>query len=189
MALAPQNTAPEWVASSVTSDMMGYLLSKAPAINNFNLDASTGGVITHDSIDINIPPAAFRDVAGNPVSGNVILKLQTVSSTSDMIYTGVTGVSQKGELLISAGMFRLEVYNTAGDKLKLAKGTTISAVFPKYDASNIAFKGFERGETNNKVLWNTWDSTAVQKFGDNSLVTGIDSVFKFGGLGRLMDKG
>lgn len=187
MAPAPQNQVPEWVAGPVTSDMMSYLLAKAPLSNSFTLDASTGGVISHDSIDINIPPGVFQNAAGNQVSGNITLKLQTIRSIAEMIYSGVTTVGRNNELLISAGMFRLEAYDAGNNKLKLAPNASISAIFPSYESSNRVFKGIERNGPNNKVLWDTWDSTGVQKLNSSSLLTGIDSLFKYCNLDRYMN--
>jgi hypothetical protein len=106
-----------------------------------------------------------------------------------MIYSGVTTVVGTAELLISDGMFKLEAYDSSGNnKLKLKQGSTLSVTFPAFDNNNEVFMGREPSGRNNKVEWDRWDSTGVKRMNNNTLVTGLDSLFKYCNLDRFMNQ-
>lgn len=186
IAPSSQNTSSGWGPGSGASSMLVYLVSKAPHLKLFTLDATIGGTISNDSVDVNIPPGIFVDPAGNPCSGNIHLRLLTIRSISDMMYGGITNVSSDGELVISDGMIYLEAVDDSNHMLKIAPGSSYSVTFPLYEGSNTFFGGTRRS-VSNQVLWDAWHSPSVQKYNDSSLVTGIDSLFKFCSLGRRMD--
>ncbi len=182
------DTTPQWENTNATSDIMTYLNSKAPAFNSFIVESITGATIMNDSVEVVIPADAFAFANGTPYNGAVNVKMQTIRSTKDMIYSGVTTVSGGGDLLISDGMFKLEAYDSSNsNKLKLRTGSTISATFPAFNNSNEVFKGREPAGRNNKVEWDRWDSAGVKRMNNNTLVTGLDSLFKYCNLDRFMN--
>jgi hypothetical protein len=179
---------PKWETGNVTSDMMVFLNSKAPAFNTFTVSSATGGTFTNDSVIVTLPPNVMVNADGSAYVGTVNLKMQTIRSTKDMIYSGVTTVGGNGELLISDGMFKLEAYDASNNKLKLKQNSTIVVTFPRFSTDNLVFKGNESGGGSNKVKWGLWDSVDVKRNNNVTLVVGLDSIFKYCNLDRFMNQ-
>ena len=180
------NTA-TWGSANVKSDMITYLNTKAPALNAYTVDATIGGTVTNDSVQVLIPANAFANANGSAYSGTVNLKMQTIRSIADMLYSGVTTVAGNGELLVSGGMFRLEAYDAANNKLKLKPGSTLMAVFPRYDDKFITFMGKDQSGANNKVVWDKWDSLSMKRTNNGTIILGLDSLFKYTNLDAYMN--
>jgi hypothetical protein len=177
---------PKWETQSGPSDMMIFLKAHAPEFNPYTIDASTGGYFKNDDVMVIIPMNSFVSANGSPYTGMVSLQMQTIRTIKDMIYSGVTTVAGNGELLISDGMFKLEAYDANNNKLKLKPGASYTVRFPAYNDNNLLFSGQE-GSGTNKVEWEEWDSMGIKRFGDSSIVSGIDSLFKYVNLDRYMN--
>lgn len=180
------NTVAEWSSTVQTSDMRTYLNGKAPAFVSYTLNASTGGTITNDSVKVNFLAGSFANEDGSPFMGTVTLKMQTIRTIKDMIYSGVTTTASNGELIISDGMFKLEAYDSGKNSLKLRAGMTYSAEFPRFNSSNIAFEGIPT-EGNNKIEWNEWDSTSTRGQASTT-ISGLNKLFTFCNLDRYMNE-
>jgi hypothetical protein len=170
--------------------MMTYLNTKASVFVTATIASSTGGSIGNNGINAMLPPNAFANSNGNPFNGTVTLKLQTITTIKDMIYSGVTTMASNDELIISDGMFKLEAYDSSNNKLKLRNGVTYSADFAAFNPSNKVFKGID-AKGNNKIEWDEWDewdSTETKRGTSSTLVMRLDSLFKFCNLDRYMNE-
>jgi len=181
------DTTPQWSTSVTKSDMMIFLNSKAPAFNSFTMDAAMGGTITNDSVKVTFPGSAFANANGSPYTGTVTLKIQTIRSIKDMIFSGVTTTASNDELIISDGMFKIEAYDGSNNPLKLKSGMEYSAEFPRFNPSNIVFEG-NTTLGNNKIEWDEWDSVGIKRGQGATFIDGLDSLFKFCNLDRYMNE-
>lgn len=83
--------------------------SMAPAIQKFTVNLTTGGTITGDKgYKFYFAPGSLTDNIGNPITGNVEVKLQEITSAAEMLATGARTEAEDG-ILASAGMFNLEL--------------------------------------------------------------------------------
>jgi hypothetical protein len=181
----PDNSA-KWETGAVTSDMMTFLNSKAPAFNPYTVNSATTATFTNDGIIVTLPPNVFVNANGTPYVGTINIRMQTIIGTADMIYSGITTVASNDQLLVSDGMFKLEAYDASSNKLKLKQGASFIVTFPAYHDDNKVFKGGEIVGKSNKVEWSEWDSTDVKRNGSITLVVGLDSIFKYCNLDRFM---
>lgn len=176
----------EWSTTTTTSDMMTYLNGKAPAFNTYTLDATTGGTITNDSVMVNFSAGSFVNADWTPYMGIATIKMQTIRTIKDMIYSAVTTTASNGELIISDGMFKVEVYDSSSNVLNLKFGRKYSAEFPRFNADNIAFEGIP-SSGKNRIEWERWDSTGIR--GQKSTtITGLNKIFTFCNLDRYMNE-
>jgi hypothetical protein len=97
-------------------------------------------------------------------------------------------LADNGELLISDGMFKLEVYDGSNNKLKLREDRAFVVTFPRGNDNNIMFEGIATTGKSNKVEWTEWDSVDVKRNFDETLVIGLD-IFKYCNLDRFMGAG
>lgn len=147
-----------WSAQPVMTD-----ISKDMAANPINADSITisntaDGNLISDGISLYTPPNAFTKADGTAVSGNILVKLQTISNVKDMVLSGITTSSNKG-LLESGGMIRISAYDTNHNPLKLNTGISLVANFPVTGFTfgfPSAFKGTATTNDANKISWAQW---------------------------------
>lgn len=186
----PIDTTPQWSSNYSQSDVLKDIISNAPPVNVYTLNGSSGGTVTNDSVSVIFPADALLNGAGNLYSGTVKVKVQTIRKVSQMLYSGITAISG-GEMLLSDGMIKLEVTDSANNKLKLAPGKTISMEFEatNFDPNQKFFGGKKTTNDDNKVDWDEWDSTGTKRRnGPGTSVSGIDSIFDYGNLDRYMNQ-
>jgi hypothetical protein len=80
-----------------------FFEANAPKYESFTVDASAGGTITTSKgTKINFPANAFKNAAGQTVSGNVTVDVKDILSASDMLL-GNRPTEASGQMLISFG--------------------------------------------------------------------------------------
>lgn len=194
------NAVDNWSATPVVSEMSKFLASNAIQADSLTIKSTGGGTVTNNEISINIPANAFANADGSIFSGNALVKLQTVRSVKDMIYSGITTVSDKG-LLESGGMLYISAYDSERHPLKLNKGISLVGNFPLAPYTfgfPSVFKGQPATANANKITWTAWGTISpdgvitgpvATVFPNNNgngagpvLVTGIDAIFTWTNL-------
>jgi hypothetical protein len=95
-----------------------FFETNAPQYENFNVDASTGGLITTTKgTKINFPANAFKKTNGQIVSGNVTVSVKDIFNASDMLL-GNRPTNSGGGMLISYGEMTVKA-NQGTDELQL----------------------------------------------------------------------
>lgn len=182
------DTTPQWEANVTSSDMRVHLDAQNLPGAATTITSSTGGSVNANGISATVPADAFANADGSPYNGNVILKIKTITNTADMLKSGITTVNDSGDLLISAGMFKLEAFDAAGtNPLKLRNGVKYSSEFTGFDINNKVFEGVAAPGGNNKIVWEEWDSTDIKR-GQNSVISGLDKLFTWCNLDRYMNE-
>jgi Leucine-rich repeat (LRR) protein len=111
-------------------------LAMKPAI--YNVDASTGGIISYSSgTKIKIPAGALVDGSGNPATGNISISYREFSDPLDVLLSGIPMTYDSGGVrnqFETAGMF--EMYASMGDKELFVKpGAKIDVQMASPDAA------------------------------------------------------
>lgn len=128
-----------------------------PAVQNFTLDAATGGTITGAKGGIfTIPANAFVTPAGQPVTGTVSVELMEVYSPLDMLLAEKYPRSYSGPLY-SGGEFFLNV-KQGSMQLNLAPGQNYTASLPS-PALETGMQVFDGQGTADTVRWFPADSS------------------------------
>ncbi len=185
-------TDPVWVDSNAATEVLSFFKTNAPPFQTFTIDAASGGSVTKDSIQVNFLPNSFMLSNGNPYTGAVTVKMQTIGTVAEQIYSGVTTMAGNGTLLLSDGMFKIEALDNAGNPLSLKPGKKYDALFEKVNTitSQQVFKGNNVNGTStgsNSVRWDTWDSSATNRGkSGGAAITGLDTLFKYVNLDRFM---
>ena len=158
------------------SSLSDFFESRVTPIENFTLNAQTGGSFTgaHGTV-VTFPPNAFADQNGNIVTGDVTIHFKEVFSKTDMIYSNVLPVSYNNALN-SGGQYYIAASKN-GQALHLPEGITYQAVMPSQaeDPNMMLFLGEAENNPDAFVAvdWqpvNQWDtlSTEDQNFTFNS---------------------
>jgi hypothetical protein len=110
-----------------------FAFRHAPPIERFNLDVASGGVITTNrGTWLTFPANAIVTANGQPVSGNVEVSVQQVSSPSEMVLANRPTETSGGDLLISFGEFQVRL-RQGGNELRLAANRVVDvqAIAPR----------------------------------------------------------
>jgi hypothetical protein len=120
----PNPTTPETFPS-----VQAFLDTREPKAETFLVSAATGGTFTTDKgSTLTIPANAFVDQSGQPVTGNVSVRLKEVFSNSDIMFSGIFPQVQ-GMVLNSGGEFFLSAAN-GSVPLRLADGVDLDLSIP-----------------------------------------------------------
>ncbi len=182
------DTTPQWETNVSSSDMRTYLDGQLLPGASITIPSNTGGTVNANGISATVPADAFANADGSPYNGSVVLKIKTITNTADMIKSGITTLNDSGDLLISAGMFKLEAFDAAGtNSLKLRNGVKYSSEITGFDLNNKVFEGVAATGGTNKIVWEQWDSTDIKR-GQNSFINGLDKLFTWCNLDRYMNE-
>ncbi|MBL7811436.1 MAG: hypothetical protein JNL57_04355 [Bacteroidetes bacterium] len=107
---------------------------------------------------VEIPAMAFVDQEGNPVLGEVEVKLTEYTDYGDFAAAGLTTQTTDGQILETGGMVNLEAFSGT-DKLSLAQGKEVTIRTPELKDTK-DFQTFY-GVRGNNVQWTT-DAQAAQ---------------------------
>jgi len=101
---------------------------------------------------IQFPEFAFVDEDGNPVMGEVQIKMTEYTSFSEFAAAGLSTMTTNGEILETGGMINLEA-QSGGKKIKLADGKQIKITVPNVDPN----KDFQTyyGSGTDQIKWST----------------------------------
>jgi hypothetical protein len=193
------NTAVDnWSATPVTSEISKFLATTAINADSITIKSTDGGTVTNNGISVDIPVNAFAKADGSAFSGNALIKLQTIRTVKDMVYSGITAVSDKG-LLESGGMINILAYDSERKPLKLNTGITLTANFPvgpfTFGFPSV-FKGQPVTANANKITWSLWGTLGpdgitigpvATPFPNSNgigpvIVTGLDAIFTWTNL-------
>ena len=179
-----------WTNGPAISEVLNDLKQFEPHDNEYTLNASTGGTVTNEGIAAIFPADAFALENGTPYTGTVTIKMQTINSVSDMLFSGITATAA-GELILSDGMLKINARDNSNNKLVLAAGKTFSLEFQNatLDPDQKLFIGEEVTNDENTVQW---DSTDIKgRGGEIGGGVGIDNIgqlFEFCNLDRWMNE-
>lgn len=174
----------DYVPVSNFNSLSAWSKSMAPAIQNFTVNLTTGGTVVGDrGYRFYFAPGSLVDGIGNPITGNVDVKLQEVTTVAEMLATGAKTEAVDG-VLASAGMFNLQL-SKSGQEVYINPSKPVKAeVMAKENVvmTNVELlEGFET--TNSKkdsvVRWNRRDSVGPNfKFNIDSMKNIYDSLKK-----------
>lgn len=137
---------------SVTAYMK--TMQKAPQIfterveDAFEINAAEG-------TRLRFPAKAFQTEDGTPVAGSVRIEVEEFYSTSDLIKSQLTTVTE-GEVLETAGMINLKVYSN-GKICELKKDKEVEIEFASNDLKDMQLFNGSRNSAGN-VVWAVQDS-------------------------------
>ncbi|MBS3914543.1 MAG: hypothetical protein KG003_08590 [Bacteroidetes bacterium] len=109
------------------------------------------------------PELAFVDSEGNPVLGEVELKMTEFTDNSEFAAANLTTMTTDGQLLETGGMINLEAFS-GSDKVQLQNGKTLEIIIPQLNDQ----KGFQTFYASGTymVTWST--SPTAQQSDTNS---------------------
>ncbi|TNE79004.1 MAG: hypothetical protein EP332_12520 [Bacteroidetes bacterium] len=180
---------PKDFAKTTKTDVKDIIATEKPTTSNFTVPSTAGKFYTtQDKIDIVIPADAFMDASGNPITGNIDIKVEEFTTPADLIFGNVQTVSSDGKLLESGGMVKLEaLYN--GSPALLRPGKTVDFNFRNAAAQTDMTAWIGQKAPDGSIQWaaqNAWltniDTTQMFK------MSGIDSM-TWCNLDRFMNSG
>ncbi|WP_298365275.1 hypothetical protein [uncultured Lutibacter sp.] len=120
------------------------------AVEEFTLDAATGGIITgSQGTKVTFPPNSFG-INGTPVTGNVIIQMVEIYDKASMVLKNRSTLGEKPngdkEALKSAGQFFVGAKQGANE-LELLEMATITSKDVNSDDVDWGMKVFKAGET------------------------------------------
>ncbi len=181
------DTTPQWESNVTSSDIRKHFDLQSITGTSTTISSATGGTVTINGFSATVPADAFANQDGSPYNGNVKLSISIITNSEGMLKSGITTVNDSGDLLISAGMFKLDALNeTNNNKLKLRPGIKFGSEIPGFDLNNKVFEGVAAAG-NNKVVWEEWDSTNIKR-GNNTFIFGLDKLFTWCNLDRYMNE-
>jgi len=146
-----------------------FLNSNTPVNQNFSVDANSYSTVRgNEGTVITVPPNAFTDQLGNPVSGTVNFTLKEVYSPGAMITSGMMTESN-GQLLVSGGELFINAQQNGSD-LRLAQGKQFSVNVPSTNL-NPQMQLFRGTGSGNNFNWVPDTSTNVNTCPDSSSIT------------------
>lgn len=122
-----ENTFP--ANNSSNGSLANFIAQNAPPMQQFTVDASTGGIINGISgAVVMISPNSFLFQNNQPVSGNVTISVQEVYSKQAVIFSGAS-TTANGLPLVSGGEIFISAFQ-ASQELILANANSITVQIP-----------------------------------------------------------
>jgi hypothetical protein len=108
----------------------------APPVEQFTLNAAMGGVLTTSrGTRLTFPANAIVTASGQPVSGQVEVRVQQVSAPSEMVLANRPTETAGGDLLISFGEFQVRLRQGANElRLAANQAVNVQAAAPRQGA-------------------------------------------------------
>lgn len=173
------------VPKSNHPSLKAFFAATAAKPEQHTVDATQFIQITSDEgTSFAIPPNSLVDMMGNPVTGNVDIKIFEFNTPEAMILNNVGTVLASGDLLESGGMFNLEVSQN-GQPLRMKDGSGFAVEFPNNQPGMQGYIGTKG--TDGTTQWVRRPDWTVQ--GDSGFMKQFMSVdsFSFTNLDRIAD--
>jgi hypothetical protein len=136
--------------------LAAFAYRHAPAVERFTIDAATGGThTTPRGVRLTFPAGAIVTGNGQPVTGNVEVSVQHVTTPSEMVLSNRPTETAAGEILISFGELQVRM-RQGGNELRLAANRVVDVQAPAPRNAGGAPQGFRE-----VPLWN--GDTTVQQ--------------------------
>lgn len=157
--------------------MSAFYRTLKPAEQSFSINASTGGSFRGKrGLKFKFAPNAFVDNMGNPVTGDVRIRLTEVTNYAEMMGTGARTEAVNG-ILGSAAMFNITATKN-GQPLNLA--IPMQASIPVNESASLTniklFTGDITSQKDSSISWTPLDSGF--RFNADSLSNVYDSLKK-----------
>lgn len=103
--------------------LKAFFDKNATPAETFTLNAATGGVLTSSKgTQFDFPANALLDAAGQPVTGNVTVRVKEMFAAADMLLNDKPTGTADGKMLISFGEFKLDARQ--GEKVLKLRDTS-----------------------------------------------------------------
>lgn len=145
------------------------LTTMQPEVQVFTIkDAAKGGSIKGvKGFEVIFPALAFVDEEGNPVLGEVDVKMTEYNDYNAFAAAGLTTQTTDGQILETGGMINLEA-NSGSHKLSLANGKEVTIKVPDLNDKN-GFRTFYGVRNENNTQWSLTPQQSAQS--DTSVPT------------------
>lgn len=176
----PVTPSTKWTATTVNpaTHPARQLLVSMKAADIVVTLPQTGGLCMGGNCSALVPDNAFVKLDGTPVTGNVTITLTPATKYADMIFNGLSTLTDNG-WLETGGMIRIKA-TQGSDMLKLKTGKTIKVLFPAiYNPDFKGYAGKQTGEVANAITWNlnnNWVAGPDSGQGTNNQQIQVDSL-------------
>ncbi|MBI1221115.1 MAG: hypothetical protein GC180_00805 [Bacteroidetes bacterium] len=154
---------------------------KGDASKAINLPTKSGALIM-------IYPGSLVDLDGNDITGEVTFHLQEFYTAEDMIKANVQTLTDKGELLYSGGMFKLEVTQN-GKTLRIKDGYRYGVQFSNTENGMAPYMGVKDPDGSTKwAQRNDWLLQRDSSRGNNVIYLDSFTYCNLDGLGNFPDR-